>query len=111
MIRQSSFARLLQRFARRDDGAVAIIVAVVALLAGVFVRFGRQNLVWGETDVFRLLDNINPTDSSFGGFFIDSGQAGVPANQGSNSTWTPPGVRSRNVAWPNQEMRSGDTGG
>ena len=29
MIRQSSFARLLQRFARRDDGAVAIIVALV----------------------------------------------------------------------------------
>src|SRR6185436_14471146 len=36
-----------------------------------FFRFGRQNLVWGETDVFRLLDNINPVDNSFGGFFID----------------------------------------
>ena len=29
-----------------------------------FMRFGRQNLVWGETDVFRLLDNINPVDNS-----------------------------------------------
>jgi len=46
----------------------------------VFVRFGRQNLVWGETDVFRLLDNINPTDSSFGGFFIDLDERRVPLN-------------------------------
>jgi len=46
----------------------------------VFIRFGRQNLVWGETDVFRLLDNINPTDSSFGGFFIDLDERRVPLN-------------------------------
>jgi len=46
----------------------------------VFLRFGRQNLVWGETDVFRLLDNINPTDSSFGGFFIDLDERRVPLN-------------------------------
>ena len=44
----------------------------------VFIRFGRQNLVWGETDEFRLLDNINPTDSSFGGFFIDLDERRVP---------------------------------
>src|SRR5437879_9493191 len=36
----------------------------------VFLRVGRQILAWGETDVFRLLDNINPLDDSFGGFFI-----------------------------------------
>ena len=35
-----------------------------------FIRVGRQILAWGETDVFRLLDNINPLDDSFGGFFI-----------------------------------------
>lgn len=46
----------------------------------VFVRFGRQNLAWGETDVFRLLDNINPIDSSFGGFFIDLDERRVPLN-------------------------------
>jgi len=40
-------------------------------LGDFFLRVGRQNLVWGETDVFRLLDNINPVDNSFGGFFID----------------------------------------
>jgi len=43
-----------------------------------FVRFGRQNLAWGETDVFRLLDNINPIDNSFGGFFIDLDERRVP---------------------------------
>jgi hypothetical protein len=36
----------------------------------VFVRIGRQILAWGETDVFQLLDHINPLDASFGGFFI-----------------------------------------
>ncbi|MBM4242481.1 MAG: DUF1302 domain-containing protein [Deltaproteobacteria bacterium] len=46
----------------------------------VFVRFGRQNLVWGETDVFRLLDNINPIDNGFGGFFIDLDERRVPLN-------------------------------
>ena len=25
-----------------------------------FIRIGRQNLSWGETDAFRLLDQINP---------------------------------------------------
>ncbi|MFN8599817.1 MAG: DUF1302 family protein [Candidatus Binatia bacterium] len=46
----------------------------------VFIRFGRQNLVWGETDVFRLLDNINPIDNGFGGFFIDLDERRVPLN-------------------------------
>jgi hypothetical protein len=36
----------------------------------VFFRIGRQNLSWGETDVFRLLDQINPLDASFGGFLV-----------------------------------------
>ncbi|MBU6282173.1 hypothetical protein KGQ64_08025 [bacterium] len=43
-----------------------------------FMRFGRQSLVWGETDVFRLLDNINPVDNSFGGFFLDLDERRVP---------------------------------
>jgi hypothetical protein len=46
----------------------------------VFLRIGRQNLAWGETDVFRLLDNINPIDDSFGGFFIDLDERRVPLN-------------------------------
>jgi hypothetical protein len=43
-----------------------------------FVRFGRQILSWGETDGFRLLDNINPLDSSFGGFLISLDERRVP---------------------------------
>ena len=43
-----------------------------------FIRAGRQILVWGETDVFRVIDNINPVDSSFGGFLIDLDERRVP---------------------------------
>lgn len=43
-----------------------------------FLRLGRQIVAWGETDVFRLLDNINPTDSSFGGFLISLDERRVP---------------------------------
>src|SRR3989449_487965 len=44
----------------------------------VFLRVGRQVLAWGETDVFRLLDNINPLDDSFGGFFIALDERRLP---------------------------------
>jgi hypothetical protein len=44
----------------------------------VFLRVGRQVLAWGETDVFRLLDNINPLDDSFGGFFISLDERRLP---------------------------------
>lgn len=40
------------------------------LLKFLNLRIGRQNLSWGETDAFRLLDRINPLDGSFGGFLI-----------------------------------------
>lgn len=43
-----------------------------------FFRFGRQILVWGETDAFRLLDNINPMDASFGGFLVPLDERRVP---------------------------------
>jgi hypothetical protein len=43
-----------------------------------FMRVGRQILVWGETDAFRLLDNINPVDNSFGGFLISLDERRVP---------------------------------
>jgi hypothetical protein len=43
-----------------------------------FLRIGRQVLAWGETDVFRLLDNINPLDDSFGGFFIALDERRLP---------------------------------
>jgi hypothetical protein len=44
----------------------------------IFIRFGRQIMSWGETDGFRLLDNINPLDSSFGGFLISLDERRVP---------------------------------
>ena len=43
-----------------------------------FLRFGRQILAWGETDIFRLLDNINPLDNSFGGFLVPLDERRVP---------------------------------
>lgn len=43
-----------------------------------FIRFGRQNLSWGESDGFRLLDQINPLDNSFGGFLISLDERRVP---------------------------------
>ena len=43
-----------------------------------FLRIGRQVLAWGETDIFRLLDNINPLDDSFGGFFIALDERRLP---------------------------------
>jgi hypothetical protein len=47
-------------------------------VGNLFMRIGRQILVWGETDSFRLLDNINPTDSSFGGFLIPLDERRIP---------------------------------
>lgn len=49
-----------------------------AEIGDLFIRFGRQNLSWGETDAFRLLDQINPLDSSFGGFLIPLDERRVP---------------------------------
>jgi|GEM_PF-323222 len=43
-----------------------------------FVRIGRQNIAWGETDIFRLLDQINPLDNSFGGPFEDLDDRRIP---------------------------------
>lgn len=43
-----------------------------------FLRLGRQNLSWGETDVFRLLDSINPLDNTFGGIFEDLDDRRIP---------------------------------
>ena len=44
----------------------------------VFLRIGRQILGWGETDIFRLLDMINPLDNTFGGPFEDLDDRRIP---------------------------------
>jgi len=51
-----------------------------------FMRVGRQILAWGETDIFRLLDNINPLDDSFGGFFVSLDERRVPLDM-IRSSW------------------------
>ncbi len=43
-----------------------------------FFRLGKQNLAWGETDTFRLLDAINPLDNTFGGPFEDLDDRRIP---------------------------------
>jgi len=42
------------------------------------LRIGRQILAWGETDIFRLLDGINPLDNTFGGPFEDLDDRRIP---------------------------------
>jgi len=55
--------------------------AYVNLTKGpLFLRIGRQNLSWGETDGFRLLDQINPLDNNFGGFLTDLDERRIPLN-------------------------------
>ncbi len=44
----------------------------------IFLRLGKQNLAWGETDTFRLLDSINPLDNTFGGPFEDLDDRRIP---------------------------------
>ena len=44
----------------------------------VFLRLGRQNIAWGETDLFRLLDGVNPLDNTFGGPFEDLDDRRIP---------------------------------
>ena len=57
-----------------------------AQVGKVTLRFGRQILAWGETDIFRLLDNINPLDSSFGGFLVSLDERRVPLDM-LRATW------------------------
>src|SRR5262249_3416058 len=68
-------ARLLRNAQQR----YRLFLAYVDFEKGpLFLRIGKQVLAWGETAVFRLLDNINPLDDSFGGFFIALDERRVP---------------------------------
>jgi len=69
----------VSRLHRIGDSRNQLFYAYLDLEKGpFFTRVGRQVLAWGETDVFRLLDNINPLDDSFGGFFIALDERRVP---------------------------------
>jgi hypothetical protein len=64
---------------KRGSNRHRLFQAAVDIAAGDWVfKIGRQILVWGETDAFRLIDNINPVDSSFGGFLISLDERRVP---------------------------------
>lgn len=43
-----------------------------------FLRVGRQNVSWGETDLFQMLDRINPLDNTYGGAFEDLDDRRIP---------------------------------
>jgi hypothetical protein len=69
----------VERLLRNAQQRYRLFLAYLDFEKGpLFVRVGRQVLAWGETDVFRLLDNINPLDDSFGGFFIALDERRVP---------------------------------
>lgn len=54
-------------FNRRLDALREFTVSNTLPLAGddqLFVKIGRQQVVWGRTDLFRVLDVINPVDYS-----------------------------------------------
>ncbi len=57
-----------------------------AQVGKVTMRVGRQILAWGETDIFRLLDNINPLDASFGGFLVNLDERRLPLDM-LRTTW------------------------
>ena len=69
----------VSRLHRIGDSRNSLFYAYLDVEKGpAFMRVGRQVLAWGETDIFRLLDNINPLDDSFGGFFIALDERRVP---------------------------------
>lgn len=71
-----------RRWLRELRGAnVRVFEAYFNITKGpLFLRIGRQNLSWGESDGFRLLDQINPLDNSFGGFLTSLDERRIPLN-------------------------------
>ncbi|NOT57444.1 MAG: hypothetical protein HOP18_22805 [Deltaproteobacteria bacterium] len=66
-------------FAEKQVNQIALFEWYFNITKGpLFVRIGRQNLSWGETDAFRLLDQINPLDNFFGGFLVPLDERRVP---------------------------------
>jgi len=69
----------VDRLRRRARHSNQLYLAYVDMDKGpLSIRAGKQILAWGETDVFRLLDNINPLDNGFGGFFIALDERRIP---------------------------------
>lgn len=47
-------------------------------LDNTFWRVGKQIISWGETDLFPMLDRINPLDNTYGGIFEDLDDRRIP---------------------------------
>lgn len=43
-----------------------------------YLRLGKQIISWGETDLFPMLDRINPLDNTYGGIFEDLDDRRLP---------------------------------
>ncbi len=70
-----------QNFLNKQVNQIALFEWYFNITKGpLFIRIGRQNLSWGETDGFRLLDQINPLDNFFGGFLVPLDERRVPLN-------------------------------
>ncbi len=81
-IRVNNFAYISNvNFAEKQVNQIALFEWYFNITKGpLFLRIGRQNLSWGETDAFRLLDQINPLDNFFGGFLVPLDERRVPLN-------------------------------
>ena len=47
-------------------------------LGNTYLRIGKQIISWGETDLFPMLDRINPLDNTYGGIFEDLDDRRIP---------------------------------
>lgn len=63
----------------RFKGRLFEVYGDLRLFKRLYLRIGKQNISWGETDVFRLLDQINPLDQTFGGFLTALDERRVPS--------------------------------
>jgi hypothetical protein len=81
-VRVNNFAYVTNvNFAEKQVNQISLFEWYFNITKGpLFIRIGRQNLSWGETDAFRLLDQINPLDNFFGGFLVPLDERRVPLN-------------------------------
>ena len=79
-LRANNFNYVTQTsFAEKQVNQISLFEWYLNISKGpLFIRIGRQNLSWGETDAFRLLDQINPLDNFFGGFLVPLDERRVP---------------------------------
>ncbi|MBW1801345.1 MAG: hypothetical protein JRJ85_11540 [Deltaproteobacteria bacterium] len=60
------------------EGDIREFFVDIALMDNHFLRLGRQLVVWGEMDGFRVMDQVNPLDVSFTQFFFMPEESTIP---------------------------------